>query len=193
MIGLGKFARTSNGRALRLAMLLMNSAADFIVCVRGSFRFAPAEKAPPASSPVRTAQRIVSSSSMAAKQRVMPSLKSVPHALRASGRLRVTIPISSRRSNETGMVGSCGVGWPPNCTSGIVAVHDPLAELVVSDHLGEPRALDLAAGGLRNRARPDEDDARRPMAKRLVDAARDLPDDFVVVVGCRVLAPHLDP
>src|SRR2546428_14059823 len=82
--------------------------------------------------------------------------------------------------------------WQPTCTSAIVAVHDPLAELVVLDHLGEPRALDLAAGGLGNRARPDEEDARRPMAKRLVDAARDLPDDLVPVVRGRALAPHLD-
>ena len=105
-IGLGKLPRTSKARPRRLAMLLMKSAADSIVCVLGSLRFAPAENAPPASSPVRTAQRIASSSSIAAKYRAMPSLKSAPHALRASGRLRVTMPIASRRSNVTGMPAS---------------------------------------------------------------------------------------
>ena len=63
----------------------MKSAAEAIVCVFGSFRSAPAEKAPPASSPVRTAQRMSSSSSIAAKCLASPSLKSAPHALRASG------------------------------------------------------------------------------------------------------------
>src|SRR5215831_14137115 len=92
-------------------MLLMKSAGDAIVCVRGSFRFAPAENAPPASSPVRTAQRISSSSSMAAKWRAIPSLKSEPHALRASGRLRVTMPIGPRRSNVTGMPGLLPGVW----------------------------------------------------------------------------------
>ena len=56
------------------------------------------EKAPPASSPVRIAQRISSSSSMAAKWRARPSLKSAPQALRACGRLRVTTPIAPRFS-----------------------------------------------------------------------------------------------
>src|SRR6266446_3373604 len=109
-IGLGKLPRTSKARPRRLAMLLMKSAADSSVCVLGSLRFAPAEKAPPASSPVRTTQRIASSSSMAVKYRAMPSLKSAPHALRASGRLRVTMPIASRRSNVTGMAASCTPG-----------------------------------------------------------------------------------
>jgi hypothetical protein len=79
-------------------MPLMKSAAEAMVCVFGSLRFAPAEKAPPASSPVRMAQRISSSSSMAAKWRAMPSLKSAPHALRAPGRLSVTIPMGPRFS-----------------------------------------------------------------------------------------------
>ena len=76
----------------------MNSAVDSIVCVFGSFRLAPAEKAPPLSSPVRMAQRMSSSSSMAAKWWASPSLKSGPHALRASGRLSVTMPMWSRFS-----------------------------------------------------------------------------------------------
>jgi hypothetical protein len=76
----------------------MKSAADAIVWVFGSFRSAPAEKAPPASSPVRTAQRISSSSSIAAKCRAIPWLKSAPQALRACGRLRVTIPMGPRFS-----------------------------------------------------------------------------------------------
>src|SRR5262249_5701543 len=92
-------------------MLLMKSAADAIVCVRGSLRFAPAENAPPASSPVRDAKGISSAPSMAAKWRASPSLKSAPHALRASGRLRVTMPIGPRRSNETGMLASCRRGF----------------------------------------------------------------------------------
>jgi hypothetical protein len=73
-------------------MLLMKAAADSCVCVFGSFRFAPAENAPALSSPVRMAQRTSSSSSMAAKCRARPSLKSGPHALRAPGRLSVTMP-----------------------------------------------------------------------------------------------------
>src|SRR5215470_16514305 len=81
----------------------MSSAVDAVVCVFGSFRLAPAEKAPPASSPVRMAQRISSSSSMAAKWRAMPSLKSAPHALRDWGRLSVTMPTWPRFSKETGM------------------------------------------------------------------------------------------
>src|SRR6266849_7134268 len=101
--GLGKLPRISKARSRRFGMPLMNSAAEAMVCVFGSFRFAPAEKAPPASSPVRTAQRISSSSSMAAKWRAMPSLKSAPHALRAPGRLSVTIPMGPRFSNATGM------------------------------------------------------------------------------------------
>jgi hypothetical protein len=79
-------------------MLLMKAAADAVVWVFGSFRFAPTEKAPPASSPVRIAQRISSSSSIAAKCCARPSLKSGPHALRAAGRLRVTMPMGPRLS-----------------------------------------------------------------------------------------------
>ena len=71
----------------------MNSAVEASVCVFGFLRLAPAEKAPPASSPVRIAQRISSSSSIAAKWRAMPALKSGPQALRALGRLRVTMPM----------------------------------------------------------------------------------------------------
>jgi hypothetical protein len=56
-------------------------------------RSAPAEKAPPLSSPVRIAQRMSSSSSIASKCRRSPSLKSAPHALRAVGRLSVTMPM----------------------------------------------------------------------------------------------------
>jgi hypothetical protein len=76
----------------------MKAADEAMVCVFGSFRLAPAEKAPPASSPVSTAQRISSSSSMAAKCRAMPSLKSAPQALRACGRLKVTMPMWPRFS-----------------------------------------------------------------------------------------------
>ena len=101
-IGLGKSPRTSKARPRRFERLLMKSAADSSVCVRRILELAPAEKAPPASSPVRIAQRIASSSSMAAKRRARPSLKSAPHALRASGRLRVTTPIAPRCSKETG-------------------------------------------------------------------------------------------
>ena len=75
----------------------MNSAAESCMCLR-VFKFAPAENAPPSSSPVNTAQRISSSSSIAAKWRAMPSLKSAPQALRAWGRLRVMMPIPSRLS-----------------------------------------------------------------------------------------------
>ena len=71
----------------------MSSSAEAIVWVFGSFRLAPAENAPPLSSPVRIAQRMSSSSSMAAKWRSSPSLKSGPHALRAVGRLSVTMPM----------------------------------------------------------------------------------------------------
>ena len=91
-IGLGKFPSTSNARSRRLGRDLTKSAADAIVWVFGSFRFAPAENAPPCSSPVSTAQRTSSSSSMAAKWRAMPALKSAPQALRAPGRLSVTMP-----------------------------------------------------------------------------------------------------
>ena len=92
MIGLGKLPSTSKARSRRLGSPLMKSAAEAIVCVFGSFRLAPAEKAPPCSSPVSTAQRTSSSSSMAVKWRAIPSLKSAPQALRAPGRLSVTMP-----------------------------------------------------------------------------------------------------
>src|SRR5262245_66427994 len=68
----------------------------------------------------------------------------------------------------------------------VVAVDDPLAELVFLDHLDEPRALDLAARGLRDRAGTDQNDARRPVTVRPMDAARDLTDQMVIVVGGRV-------
>ena len=74
MIGLEKPSSTSNARSRRLAMLLMNAAAEAWVWVFGSLRFAPAEKAPPASSPVRMTQRMSSSSSIAAKCLAIPSL-----------------------------------------------------------------------------------------------------------------------
>ncbi len=96
--GFGNPPSTSKARSRRLAMLLMKAATDVEVWVFGSLRFAPAEKAPPASSPVRIAQRISSSSSISAKCRARPSLKSGPHALRAAGRLRVTMPMGPRLS-----------------------------------------------------------------------------------------------
>ena len=92
MMGFGKPESTSKARSRRFGRLLMKCAADGMVCVSGSLRLAPAEKAPPESSPVRTAQRTSSSSSIAMKCRAMPSLKSGPHALRAWGRLSVTMP-----------------------------------------------------------------------------------------------------
>src|SRR4029453_16677941 len=54
-MGLGNRSSTSKARSRRRAMLLMKAPADTMVWVCGSFRFAPAEKAPPASSPVGTA------------------------------------------------------------------------------------------------------------------------------------------
>src|SRR5262245_24583023 len=102
-MGLGKLPSTSKARSRRLGRLLMKSAAEAIVCVFGSLRSAPAEKAPPASSPVRTAQRTSSSSSMARKCFARPSLKSAPHALRDLGRLSVTRPMGPRFSKTTGM------------------------------------------------------------------------------------------
>ena len=50
--------------------------------------------------------------------------------------------------------------------------------------------LDLPARGLRNRAGPHEDHACRPVAARTMDAARDLADQIVEVVGRGVLAAH---
>src|SRR5215831_6860451 len=82
-MGLGKLPRISKARSRRLGRPLIMAADDAMVCVLGSLRFAPAEKAPPVSSPVRTAQRMSSSSSISAKWRAMPSLKSAPQALRA--------------------------------------------------------------------------------------------------------------
>src|SRR3989454_10753007 len=71
------------------------------------------------------------------------------------------------------------------------AVHDPVVELAVPDHLRESRPLDLAAGGLGHGARTHEQDARGPVAALLVDAAHDLAHEAVVLVGGRALAPHL--
>src|SRR4029453_5198253 len=102
-MGLGKLPSTSKARSRRLGRLLMKSAPDAIVCVFASFKSAPAENAPPASSPVSTAHRISSSSSMARKCVASPSLKSAPQALRDFGRLSVTRPMGPRFSKMTGM------------------------------------------------------------------------------------------
>src|SRR5882724_3261897 len=80
--------------------------------------------------------------------------------------------------------------WQPTCRS-VVAIHDPFGERVLLDHLRQARVLDLAAGGLWDRARPHEDHPRRAVAAGSVDAARDLADETVVVVGRRGLAPDL--
>ena len=63
----------------------MNSAMEPCAWVRGFLRLAPAENAPPASSPVNTASLISGSDAIASQRRVIPSLKSSPQALRAAG------------------------------------------------------------------------------------------------------------
>src|SRR5438876_12096039 len=71
------------------------------------------------------------------------------------------------------------------------AVHDPVVKLAALDQLDEPRALDLAARGLGDGARAHEQDARWPVAARIVNAAHDLAHEAVVLLGRRALGPHL--
>ncbi len=70
----------------------MNSAIEVWLWVRGFFRLAPAEKAPPASSPVSTATLMAGSDAISSQRLAISSLKSSPEQLRASGRLRVSQP-----------------------------------------------------------------------------------------------------
>src|SRR5215470_17195573 len=80
--------------------------------------------------------------------------------------------------------------WQPKST-GLFTVDGVLGDRIVLDHLHHPRALDLTAGRLGNGARAHEDHARRPVTARAMNAARDLADEVVEIVGRGVLAAHL--
>src|SRR6185437_11795599 len=79
------------------------SAAESCVWVLGFLRSAPALNAPPASSPVRTTQRISGSSSSTGSSSWKPALNSGHHALRASGRLSVRTAMAPRLSQSSGI------------------------------------------------------------------------------------------
>ena len=89
----------------------MNSATERMVWVLGFFRLAPAEKAPPASSPVRMTQRISSSSSIAAKMAIRPSLKSGAPGVARLG------PAQGQDADGAAAFESSGMGVPPHAGS----------------------------------------------------------------------------
>src|SRR4030095_8506567 len=69
--------------------------------------------------------------------------------------------------------------WQPNSILAPVpagGVDDAVPQLVLGDHLPEPRALDLAARRLGNGAGLDEGPPRRPMPASAADTLDDLPD-----------------
>src|SRR5207248_2785028 len=76
---------------------------ELSVWVRGFLRSAPALKAAPLSSPVKTTQRISGSSSSRGNCSCKPEWNSAHQALRASGRLKVKIPTWPRFSKSKGI------------------------------------------------------------------------------------------
>jgi hypothetical protein len=98
MTGFGNSLNTWPVVRRRCGKPLMKAAIEVSRWVRVSFRLAPAENAPPASSPVNTATRISLSSAISAQRAAISSLKFSPQQLRASGRLRISQPTWSRFS-----------------------------------------------------------------------------------------------
>ncbi len=80
---------------------------------------------------------------------------------------------------------------PSGAAVGARAVNDLILEGAGADEVAETRALDLAARGLRDRPRPDEEHARGPVAAGREDPAHDLLDQVRVRLGCLAGLAHL--
>src|SRR5919201_971943 len=75
--------------------------------------------------------------------------------------------------------------------SAAAAVHETIFEAALHDHVDQPRALDLAAGGLGNGARAHEQHARGTVATAAVDAGDDLAHEVAERLRRRLFLAHL--